>query len=575
MKKYIAIIFVTIISIINVDAQSYNKDVIINKTSYTISSKTNLNGEISFELYKTTEPSIKKEFKLQRLNEEILFKLMAFYVKELSDEDVSNDNNFKTEVRNLFYAIAINKLIEKDDDEQPIAGILKIKDTIKIQNFTQENNKKRKTCKYEKNKYRKYNILLDEFFNTNSDLTKKYLENNIDTAFCRFMHEYFKSYNKGNINVNEVEIEFRDSYIETIKVNAIDEFSKSEYRFENKFGIGISSRNAISNFKNIYLFDNRNDFKIKLSDLLDYDYGVQLLTRDFSPSDTVIKSFGGQKLVLKKEKTSKLFEAIVFSDFIGIDKNKPNGLIQTEISKRININPTRIENKTFIKFIGDGYGYFQYLKPSIAISKIEEDNRSITLNTKIDSTTADSITSYKINNYLTPINIFNHQNISLGLDLNVFFFDKPDFKYNLYINGGFRFCRTSVTDSISILNSNNQIQRTGDVNNYGISYFTIYPEVSLHILPEERYGFFITNRWQYFGSAFQNPNLIAYDRNSNIDNSWKSKWINSFELMTYIKTGNNGRLFARWRFNNQLGNQSQNFHQIQVGYSFFVLKKDK
>jgi hypothetical protein len=514
---------------------------------------------------------------LNQVIKKILFKLIAFYVKELSDEDVSNDNNFKTEVRNLFYAIAINKLIENDDDNQPIAGKLKINKKIKIEDkFPAIKNKEnREKNKNNKNRKEEFNLMTEAFLKTISSNKVITTKSDEIKEFTDKLVFNFISDNDNIIDVKEVEIEFRDSYIETIKVNAKNEFSNIEYRFENKFGIGISSRNAITNFKNIYLYDNRYNKRTKLSELLDYDYSVQMLTRDFSPSDTVIKSFGGQKLELKKEKTSKLFEAIVYSDFIGIDKNRPNGLIQTEISKRININPTRIDNAKFLKFIGDGFGYLQYLKPSITISKIEEDNRSILLNTKIDSTTTDSITTYKINNNLSPINIFNHQNISLGLDLNVFFFDKPDFKYNLYINGGFRFCRTSVTDSISILNSNNQIQRTGDVNNYGISYFTIYPEVSLHILPEERYGFFITNRWQYFGSAFQNPNLIAYDRNSNIDNSWKSKWINSFELMTYIKTGNNGRLFARWRFNNQLGNQSQNFHQIQVGYSFFVLKKDK
>jgi hypothetical protein len=99
-------------------------------------------------LYKTIEPSNKKEFKLQRLNEEILFKLIAFYVKELSDEDVSNDNNFKTEVRNLFYAIAINKLIENDDDNQPIAGKLKINKKIKIEdNFPAIKNKENREKK--------------------------------------------------------------------------------------------------------------------------------------------------------------------------------------------------------------------------------------------------------------------------------------------------------------------------------------------------------------------------------------------------------------------------------------------
>ncbi|HRO86382.1 MAG TPA: hypothetical protein PK110_16300 [Niabella sp.] len=374
------------------------------------------------------------------------------------------------------------------------------------------------------------------------------------------------------VSINDIEIEFYEGYIETIKVNATK--GEKQYRFENQYGIGFSTRKNYYKLKNIRLFDFKNNKYIKVGDLLDYDYKVKVLTRDFSPGNQALYSYGGQKVELRKDETSKLLEAIIYSDFIGIDKEKPNGLIQTEVAKRINLYPTRIQTAKWMSWLSKGFGFFQYIRPAVTISKIEENNRFLQpkRNDSIFTTTSGS-DSLKTEIVSTPIEILNYQNTSLGLDLNILFLDNPDIKYHFYLNGGFRFGRTAIRDSLRTLSSQTKIETTGLVNEFGISYFTFYPEAILQYLPEERVSLIISDKLQFFSSAFNNPVLVSYDKKDNIEDKL-TKWINTFEIMGYFKTGENGKLFGRYRFNSQIGNVKQQFHQFQLGYSFYILKKN-
>jgi hypothetical protein len=383
----------------------------------------------------------------------------------------------------------------------------------------------------------------------------------------------------GTVSINDIEIEFYEGYIETIKVvGSINETGKSPRtgRFENKYGIGFSTRQNYRNLITNALFDSKTkeSYYIKAGELLDYDYAVKAMTRDFSPKNQVISSYGGQKIELKKEETSKLFEAVVFSDFLGFDKENANGLLQTKVTKRINLNSTRFKTGKKIEWLAKGYGFFQYIKPSVVISKIEENNRLLLPQTN-DSiiTTAGGTESLKQGIKVSPLQVYYHQNLSLGLDLNLLFLDNPDLKYHFYLNGGFRFGRTAVQDSIRILNSQNTIETTGLVNEFGINYFTFYPEVVLQFFPEERFSVLISDRIKYFSSAFSDPKLETLDTSLKADEKTSSR-INTLELMAYVKIGTNGKLFARWRFNSQVGNIDQNFHQLQLGYSFYFLRNN-
>ncbi|HLV08902.1 MAG TPA: hypothetical protein VKY40_01720, partial [Halanaerobiales bacterium] len=136
-----------------------------------------------------------------------------------------------------------------------------------------------------------------------------------------------------------------------------------------------------------------------------------------------------------------------------------------------------------------------------------------------------------------------------------------EMKYVFEINGGFRFGRTSIQDSVRGMGEQNQLITSGIINEYGINHFLVYPEVSLHIMPEERFNFKLAWKPQYFISAFDEPKLL----------DGTTKWINSYEMIMNIKTGDKGKIFARWRLNNQWGEIEKHFHQIQLGYSFYIL----
>ena len=75
------------------------------------------------------------------------------------------------------------------------------------------------------------------------------------------------------------------------------------------------------------------------------------------------------------------FEAIVYSDFFGVfDEENPNGIIQTEISKRFYINTKRKQHQWYSYFLppawySDAIGLVEYINLNAKFSKIEENNK--------------------------------------------------------------------------------------------------------------------------------------------------------------------------------------------------------
>jgi len=374
-------------------------------------------------------------------------------------------------------------------------------------------------------------------------------------------------YKKGN-NKNDT-IEKHDTII-------IPEF-KDQYQFEKKFGIGFSTRSNFGKLYGIKLHESVHGdfpFYIKLGDLIKYKYYVKALTRDYSPANGVVKLKGGRDTILRKEKTTKLLEAILYTDFLGFDQDNANGLVQLELAKRINIRSVRYQAPKNLEWLFHGGGFLQYVKPSLTLSKIEDNNRFLVPETDDRVVQNGPDNELVTRSIASPIEIVNQQNISLGVDLNLLFLDNPDLKYHAHLNIGTKYGRTAVRDSIRTLNANNLIEKTGLVDEFQINYNIIHAELMLQLLPEERFSILISDKMQYFSSAFSEIDLKTIDKNSIVEET-TTKWFNSFEFLGSLKVGQNGgRLFGRWRYNSQLGNLKENFHQLQFGYSFYILQKN-
>jgi hypothetical protein len=152
--------------------------------------------------------------------------------------------------------------------------------------------------------------------------------------------------------VESVRIETEDGAIKNIIAHFVAPSVKTEnvsprayVEFKNTFPISISGKFDPEAFSKIRLYClncwgiQGLDRFIKLSELLELDIVLENGKEDYSPVNTTVELTPSHPIAeLKKEKRSRILEVAAFTDFVGLDQEEPNGLIQFEARRRININ---------------------------------------------------------------------------------------------------------------------------------------------------------------------------------------------------------------------------------------------
>lgn len=424
--------------------------------------------------------------------------------------------------------------------------------------------------------------------------------------------------------VQDVHIEINSGFIENIRATLLVKGHPKV--FENYYGIGFTSTENINKLDSVRLYEKgapaflkrfkpeQIDSKYKgvtnaqwdsilvkdslkiytflashhgptfiyLGELLSYKTHYEVDRRDYSPRDTSIVVFGGQNLTLYKEETNKLFEAHIFSDFVGLNDDKPNGLIQTEVAKRININSHQWRTcKALYPFV-KSFGIFQFITPSVTLSKLEQHNKRLVLgdldSLRINSDNNDLTKLDKnVHRYTTPLQLYQYQSFSAGVNLNVLFFSNHNLKYNLYVNMGARLGITPVTDSTTTIDQNN-ITKTGVTNDFAVNTLQLVPEARLLFLPEERFNLSIAYQMTCIKSFSNQVQMLTFDKNDPTKFiAKKSQWLSTYELLMSFNTSknNDNKLFGRVRFTSESNNYNNNFAQVQIGYSAYILAKSK
>ncbi len=387
--------------------------------------------------------------------------------------------------------------------------------------------------------------------------------------------------------IKYVELEFNEGFIENILVvgqvttldlskfydeqlmkdaiygedtkSTLNEFGMitKQIKFENRYPLGFSRKSDYANLGLVKLTSNgKNDeerYTLELGDLLTiYLPKHEVGRRDFSPENKVIiydPLSGDDCITLYKEETSKLFEARVFSDFVGLDEKAANGLLQTEIAKRLNLNTSRV---------GD-FGFLSWIEPTITLSKIEQNNRDLKLNQLVPNDTTG-----RNRFYAASLDIRRHESLSVGTRLNAFYFDFPQIKSTISANGSIYYGRTPIrTDTMS----------------GGINTLTLSPEVVCDIRADERWGLALSWRWNYMKVKSRDIVQVSdlVDPNNLLVQRVRNYWYNTAQFQVFFQPSedNRGRLFFRYRYHWQYGDQNLGFHQAQVGYSFYLLGRNK
>ncbi|WP_298497678.1 hypothetical protein [uncultured Algibacter sp.] len=412
---------------------------------------------------------------------------------------------------------------------------------------------------------------------------------------------YYANNSGGNANINckskkdspykvkfleeaRLELTFYSGFIE--KVELAGKLMDNPVRFSNLFSIGISSSDGIRKFSNhslesfnsyFYIPETSEGAKddkilrhrssmnqcswtldVNFSDIIDYDREIDINANDISPEPTKLVLDAIQKTTkLYKPESTKLFEAIVYSDFFGVfDDKNPNGIIQTEVAKKFYINTKRKQNKWYSYILPPAWyshaiGLVEYVNLNAKFSKIEENNKFLKAE-QLDDV-----------NYFSPLSIKQHESFSIGVDINLVSFENQNKKINTFIDFGWNYGRSGIEFSEEDQIFLNTI--TGSAN------------IAFHIIPEKRYGFIANNRISRF--MILNDDLIKANsfslkslKNGELEDP--NKWLNSSQIEFYLNTSSTGKLFIRYSLVSDLKDFDNNFSQFQFGYSFFILQQN-
>ena len=324
---------------------------------------------------------------------------------------------------------------------------------------------------------------------------------------------------------------------------------------------------------------------------------------DYSPSNRVVKLSPSMPIVeLRKEKRSRILEIAAYSDFVGLDHQQPNGLIQIEAKRKINVNTKfrpffsidRNENFTaqynldsvdiakinaqYLEakknrankstdkanrdtaattnswkdiaianenFRAPYYNVFGSIEPRLLFSKLEENNKYLLL----DST---NFSNKKINS----LNLYQYQTSSLGFTLNTFRVVFPQSKVNwTVVDLGLFWYRTRVKALSDTASRNSTPLNT--------SYWSV--STSVNFRPDSRWGVSLAaayikqNLWNDSFKVLQNSGIFQ----ASVDG--------------HLKANDNSKLFFRFRWLFDGHTFNNNFTQVQLGYSMniFASKEDK
>lgn len=517
--------------------------------SYVIEASKKETGYLEIILKSSKNDAKNETFSLKPLSLDLFVPKFKIHYKNLIQN--SENTTFKEEEFNESYiSILFARLVsfERTEEQRPIVANISLKDNIPVvityfvkdENESDGDSEIRNVCG-EKTKFKKHKHVAE-------------------------------------INNPKVELTFYNGFIEKVELET--KVYGTPVRFSNLFSIGISSSKGIRKFTNhklqsffSYTFNKVDStirksrvtdcvpaevLEINFSDIIDYDREIDINANDISPEPTKLVLDGIQKSTkLYKPESTKLFEAVVYSDFFGVfDEESPNGIIQTEVSKKFYINTKRKSRKWYSyifppSWYSDAVGVGEYINLNARFTKIEENNKFLK--------------SEEVNDlsFFSPLRIKQHESFSIGGDVNLLSFENQNRKINTYIDLGWNYGRSGLEFSEQNQEFLNTI--TGSAN------------IAFHFIPEKRYGFIASNRISRF--VILNDELI--ERNgfslASLDNtelSDSNDWLNSTEIEFYLNTSSTGKLFIRYTLITELDNWDNNFSQFQFGYSFFILRQN-
>ena len=358
-------------------------------------------------------------------------------------------------------------------------------------------------------------------------------------------------------------------YEEPTVKEILKESMGKKLKFENEYPIGFSYKTDYADLHayNLYHFERFDKtYSLNLGDVIQYYQKHANDRLDFSPKDQVVtlpENDPGEVgfVELKKETSSKILSARFYSDFIGFQEADPNGLFQIEVEKFLPIWTKR-------HHLGLGrnsnFGITNYANFDLTWAKVGDKERDLQVTFEDQFVNNENIP----NRFASYLDLIRYENLSVGVDLNLFSFELPIAKIRAEINGGIHYGRTHVIDTISESKKFPLKNFNKDVNT-----IRFYPDFILRIRPDERFGGFLRFRPYRLVVPKIDEFFSVSNANSFIeDNDLSKRWLHRYELSTHFEPSkrSDNKFFFRYRYTNDADYSTNGFSEIQVGYLAYL-----
>ncbi|MEC3906457.1 hypothetical protein VOI54_05475 [Tamlana sp. 2201CG12-4] len=397
------------------------------------------------------------------------------------------------------------------------------------------------------------------------------------------------------LKATEIELDINDGFIEHMKVvgkivephynkdidssirlffedervkNVLNGIFDKTLKFENDFPFGFSSKSDFADLYTYYLFQSEGQektFSLPITNVITYIQRHRNDRLDFSPKDQEIRlplndPNKKRAIELKKEISSKILSVNTYTDFNGFQQDAENGLLQMEVNKKIPIWTKRM-NLGFGR--SSNFGFANYANFNLSWQKIGQDDRELVLFKSNRFENNVEVVDF----YTTYLEMVKHENVSVGVDLNIASFDFPLVKTRLELNAGAHYGRIKVVDERATTSNQEPPPPTRTIEKI-TNMIRLYPDIMLWIRPEERFGGYI--RFRPFRTIVpNNEEFFAVSSGQDfVDHRKLSKsWLHRYELSTFFTPSKNSdnKFFFRYRYTNDSTWETNGYSEVQIG----------
>ena len=242
--------------------------------------------------------------------------------------------------------------------------------------------------------------------------------------------------------VNSIEIAFEDGTMKDILIKGKLLYENIDIFFQNAYSISISTPRHIARLNTrgnnlLHFQGDKFEYYVDLADVIKYDRIVAMGSGHYVPQNGIIKldSAAQKPMTLVKNPFFDNFDVRLYTDVTGLQKENPNGLIQTEGRYNILLNtkPLNPYSRGLRNIL-----LFNKIAPFVTFSKIENKLNDLPLDT--------IVVNAAVLNQTTAVDFLRFANFNIGIDLNILSWVGSHTKFKL--NGMIGLYRTSV-DSAS------------------------------------------------------------------------------------------------------------------------------